>query len=201
MLAVGSFHEPGAKRGKIVAMTRLVRRLFNALSALVLGAVLLMWATGYPQWPHVRIVPLGWHWQCVVYGREGRLRIGFTHFVPPLIIGPVIDPGDSAALGKWYRQHDMTRVWQTYSQNYLLEYGPFVGITANHHAFAGGLRIWAAMPFGAVALIFSILPALAVLSWQRRRRRIPQGICPRCGYDLRATPDRCPECGTTTPGK
>jgi hypothetical protein len=44
---------------------------------------------------------------------------------------------------------------------------------------------------------FLILPCLPILvaTYHRRRRPVP-GHCRRCGYDLRATPDRCPECGS-----
>jgi hypothetical protein len=59
---------------------------------------------------------------------------------------------------------------------------------------------------GVNLLIPIALSAVLPITWRvrvllaRRRRRIskefPHGRCARCGYDLRASPGRCPECGT-----
>jgi hypothetical protein len=54
------------------------------------------------------------------------------------------------------------------------------------------------VPQWTVPAIFGPLPAVRIAGWFRRRRRADTHACPACGYDLRATPDRCPECFTET---
>jgi hypothetical protein len=57
------------------------------------------------------------------------------------------------------------------------------------------------LPYWLVVGVLAPSLCLSFLSWNRRRRRGRLGLCCYCGYDLRATPGRCPECGTvaTTP--
>jgi hypothetical protein len=50
-------------------------------------------------------------------------------------------------------------------------------------------------PHWFLALLFAILPMMRLRAILRTRRRHRAGLCEHCGYDLRATPDRCPECG------
>ena len=62
-----------------------------------------------------------------------------------------------------------------------------------------------AVPHWFLALLFALLPAIQLGAFLRSRKRRREGHCRKCGYDLRATPEkggalleRCPECGTGT---
>jgi hypothetical protein len=51
-------------------------------------------------------------------------------------------------------------------------------------------------PHWLLILLTAIIPAVRLAVAMRARRRRSTGRCKTCGYDLRATPERCPECGT-----
>jgi hypothetical protein len=57
------------------------------------------------------------------------------------------------------------------------------------------------LPAVAAAVLPAAWIASSVTSRARRRARRSGSRCVRCGYDLRSTPGRCPECGTAPAGK
>jgi hypothetical protein len=73
------------------------------------------------------------------------------------------------------------------------------GFAWAHRRSSRDLIVTAVAPFWSVALATAASPlgwtTLRLRARRRARRRKNSGLCPACGYDLRATPYRCPECG------
>jgi hypothetical protein len=91
---------------------------------------------------------------------------------------------------EWHLGH----VWQKYSRYHGFGWpgnGANTGFTTNHRLVV--------IPYWSPAVLFAILPTIWIWRSIKYGHRKSIGHCPKCNYDLRATPSRCPECGWTAP--
>jgi hypothetical protein len=84
----------------------------------------------------------------------------------------------------------------------LIEFSGYTNYRGRHGANdfqvswqAYGMPVWA--PFVAFAAFPLYWCTVTLRRARRTARRRRLGLCEACGYDLRGSADRCPECGTT----
>jgi hypothetical protein len=77
---------------------------------------------------------------------------------------------------------------------YGIDYGHFQA-TAVDRPNSKIMVSFVLVPHWLPTALCAMLMLLAFRRLEKQRKRAQQGMCRECGYDLRATPDRCPEGG------
>jgi hypothetical protein len=176
----------------------------GALSLTLCLASAVLWVVSY--WRHVSFTSLTERW---VYGKGydepyGHQEHGICIFcgalysfrssewmIDPLDGSPAtdLDQGWSLRIGRRFERHFADT---------------FFGFSSYGHGTQVVMRpvynSQSSFPMAGVTLFFAIPSFITVRGWFRQRslaRRLGSNLCAACGYDLRATPARCPECGAT----
>ena len=188
-------------------MRRLARRLLtlcSALSLVLCAAVCVLWVRSYSRadifgYEFGGPDPLGWrHSHRAIKTSNGYLRVWkfdeVNRFnVPTHPFTPVSERT------RWFLKTQPLE-WRTYElRPRTWHFG--IGWWDQHTRFPERqIDAWVlAVPCWYLVVALSAIPAYwmaaRLLQVRRRLRRAKSGSCIGCGYDLRASPDRCPECG------
>lgn len=183
-----------------------MRRLFtlaSALSLLLFMAVVGLWVRSY--WVSENVA---WNHRGTIVGVDrmeteidlstGRGGLSFVLFRSRN------DPADNSDIKAFY--------YLRYTKNFYGGEGRTARSMWNRLGFFAGTESesfplmgvraqtdwWVTFPFWTLAVAAVLLPSLVAMKLLRLLRNQPERgcRCRRCGYDLRGTPNRCPECGT-----
>ena len=172
----------------------MLRRVFTFLSALSL-VLCVATCAGWVRSNHVGDEFYAYNWK---YGGGVGLRVNCLYLWEATVQVPV--PSEKHI--PWTSAHEQNPPRRGIAAG-SMQHAAFLGAT---YQFGIGHEVDGYsyyhhdlfLPWWMVLTIFSFISvALLSMAW-RARHRSRRGVCRTCGYDLRATPGRCPECGTET---
>ncbi len=168
----------------VVKWTAMKRRLFNILSAMSLllcVALMVLWVRSY--------------WVCdavdcrIVWGGKTLIRV-IPNYGRIWVYYDTSEDSPSR-LSLQYRTEEALPIPMLSFANRCGFSYLYAGASPN------GRSNWRAfVPYWLPTLASAVLPTAWLIDARRRKHRLKHGLCLTCGYDLRASKDRCPECGT-----
>jgi hypothetical protein len=132
---------------------------------------------------------------CVVLG--GLCAAGWSRSVSAGWCSPF-----NVIVGVWASPQSIAFYWLSFTTG---RHGPLVsryvrmprwGFYIASYRYTTERTILIGLPFWLVESAAAFLALAAFMPVRRRWRRLRDGLCLQCGYDLRAGHERCPECGT-----
>ena len=176
----------------IPPMRRLARHAFAALATLSLllcMAVCVLWVRSR-HWEETPVITAG-NRLAQAYARAGAAHLYLSWGIPK----------DGELLRECWSKHTSSDPARTFEG--MFGFAPSLCLQAPSASqldlvtdpeLATGFH-YVHLPLWLPAMLTFLFPGWWFYGRHLKKHRAKRGLCPTCGYDLRASPHRCPECG------